>query len=82
MKKVYLDKYIAYIKNTGGAPTIDQFDEDWFPIGHKIRSRLVNQGYAVEVDGVIRMRNDIDPKPKAQNVVPVGINSKEDFGKF
>ena len=26
-------KYLSYIDNTGGSPTIEQFEDDWEPIG-------------------------------------------------
>ena len=80
--KVYLDKFVAYLKNTDDNLTIGQFDEDWEPVGPSIRSQLVDQGQCAEVDGIIRMRNDTDPKPPAQGVSPTSINSREGFGKI
>lgn len=46
-------KYIAYIKNTGGSPTIDQFDEDWEPIGTVIRTQLKANKLIYEKDGKV-----------------------------
>jgi len=40
------DKYLEYIDNTGGSPTIEQFDEDWEPIGPLVRSDMVLSGVA------------------------------------
>lgn len=35
-----LDRYLEYIDNAGGSPTVGQFDEDWEPIGPSVRARL------------------------------------------
>ena len=48
----YLQKYIDYIRNTGLDPLpIEYFDEDWDPIGPKVRRDLVNKGFVSEVSG-------------------------------
>jgi hypothetical protein len=37
-------KYLDYIKNTGGSPTINNFDEDWEPIGPMVRRDMLKAG--------------------------------------
>ena len=32
----YLQRYLDYIQNAGGAVKIEHFDEDWEPIGESI----------------------------------------------
>ena len=41
-------KALEYIKNTGGHPRIDWFDNDNEPIGPMLRARLVRAGHADE----------------------------------
>ena len=53
--KPYLRKYIEYIRNTGGEPTLAWFDEDWEPVGPTVRADLLNEGVAEESDGKIRL---------------------------
>jgi len=47
------EKYVEYIKNTGGNPKIEWFDEDWEPIGSEIRKRLKRQNIIDEQEGKI-----------------------------
>ena len=35
---------IEYIKNTGGNPKVDWFDEDHEPIGPMLRKQLIKEG--------------------------------------
>ncbi|MBF0102058.1 MAG: hypothetical protein HQK77_14240 [Desulfobacterales bacterium] len=49
--KEYFKKYIDYITNTGGSPTIQQFDEDWEPIGEMVRRDM-------EFDGLTECKDD------------------------
>ena len=44
--KHFFDKYLEYIDNTGGEPTIEQFDEDWEPIGPIVRMDMIEAGVA------------------------------------
>lgn len=37
-------KYLDYIKNTGGSPTIEMFDDDWEPIGPMVRRDMLKAG--------------------------------------
>ncbi len=47
-------KYIDYIKNTGGNPKIEWFDEDWEPRGPTVRKDLIAAGLIIELDGKIK----------------------------
>ena len=49
--KEHLQKYVDYIKNTGGSPLIVWFDEDWEPIGPVIRKEM-------EKENIIQYLND------------------------
>ena len=50
-------KYYKYIKNTGGSPLIECFDEDWEPIGPMVRSDMIEAGLVYEKDGRIFISN-------------------------
>ena len=52
-QKTHLQKYLDYIKNTGGSPKIEHFDEDWEPIGPMVRLELLDAGMTYEEDGKI-----------------------------
>jgi len=47
-------KYLDYIKNTGGSPKISEFDEDWEPIGPLLRKDMAKAGLITEVDGRLK----------------------------
>lgn len=47
----HLKQYIDYINNTGGSPTIAQFDEDWEPIGPTLRADMIKYKMITERDG-------------------------------
>ena len=48
-------KYLDYIDNTGGHPTIAEFDEDWEPIGPMVRRDLEAAGLIETVgDKIVR----------------------------
>lgn len=50
----HLKKYVDYIRNTGQAPLpVGAFDDDWDPIGPRIRAQLEAEGliYEVRPDG-------------------------------
>lgn len=49
MKK-HLLQYLHYIQNTGGNATIAGFDDDWEPIGPKVRAEIMPT-YAQQADG-------------------------------
>ena len=44
-------KYLDYIKNTGGSPKVSEFDEDWEPIGQRVREDMKRAGLVFERDG-------------------------------
>ncbi len=44
-------KYTDYIKNAGGKPTVEQFDEDWSPIGPQVRKDMKRAGLILEIEG-------------------------------
>jgi hypothetical protein len=49
------DQYMAYIDNTGGSPTIEQFDDDWEPIGPMLRAEMKAENLIVEIDGKVKI---------------------------
>ncbi len=51
----YLQKYVAYIKNTGRVPLLTAwFDEDWEPIGPTVRAEMVKHGLIEETsEGIL-----------------------------
>lgn len=49
----HLDKYIEYLHNTGGSVTVAEFDEDWEPIGFRVRKDLLENGMIHYQDGRI-----------------------------
>jgi hypothetical protein len=52
----YLQKYLDYIDNTGGV-TVEQFDEDWEPIGPMVRHDLFAAGLAqVDCGMIVRLQ--------------------------
>lgn len=50
MMNDYYQKFIEYIRNTGGKPTIEMFDEDWEPIGQQVRNDMEANGL-IKYDG-------------------------------
>lgn len=46
-------KYLDYIKNAGGNPTVKWFDEDWSPIGETVRKEMETAGLALVINGRI-----------------------------
>ena len=57
-------KYIDYIKNTGGSPSVIFFDDDWDPIGPLIRADMRAAGLIVEKDELIYL---VEDKPDGEN---------------
>lgn len=51
--EVYYKKYIDYITNAGGNPTVEWFDEDWAPIGPEVRRDMETAGLALVIEGRI-----------------------------
>jgi hypothetical protein len=51
------DKYLQYIKNTGGKPLVSWFDDDWEPIGPTIRNEMLAAGLIDIKDGIITCKN-------------------------
>lgn len=45
--------YLEYIKNAGGRPTIEWFDEDWSPSGPQVRADMKRLGLIMEIEGRI-----------------------------
>lgn len=39
---------LEYVRNAGGSPEVEWFDEDHAPIGHNLRSDLRRMGMVVE----------------------------------
>lgn len=50
----HLKQYVRYIRNTGRAPlAVAVFDEDWEPIGPRVRADLTRAGLVTEdADGL------------------------------
>lgn len=46
-------KYTDYIKNAGGKPTVEWFDDDWSPIGPQVRQEMKTAGLILEIEGRI-----------------------------
>lgn len=42
--KAYYKQHLQYIRNTGGCVSVPIFDEDWEPIGPKLREDLIREG--------------------------------------
>jgi len=59
MSDDYLNKYLQYITNTGGCVSVENFDEDWEPIGPDVRKMLLEKGLISESAGKI-IRNDTE----------------------
>lgn len=57
-------KYLEYIKNTGGSPSITQFDDDWEPIGPRVREDMKRLGLVFEVDGRLKVAESQQMCPK------------------
>lgn len=51
---IHLDQYVRYLLNVGRPLKLAEFDDDWSPIGPKVRAQLKANGLAVENDGLIR----------------------------
>ena len=51
--KPSLIKYVDYIKNVGGNIKTKDFDEDWEPIGPRIRKELLDAEFTSESNGVM-----------------------------
>ena len=52
------DKYIEYIKNTGGSPKIEWFDDDWSPIGWRVRNDMKFDNIITEYNGKIFLKTE------------------------
>ena len=46
-------RYIDYIKNTGGSPKVEWFDDAWAPIGLMVRRDMHQARLIYEKDGKI-----------------------------
>ena len=57
MIPVHLVKFVQYIENANLCSSRD-FDDDWAPIGCKVRDELVSTGLCLEEDEVIIITDD------------------------
>ncbi len=48
---VMFEQFLQYIQNTGGSPKVEQFDEDWEPIGLRVRKDMAKAGLVFEQNG-------------------------------
>ena len=55
--KAYYRRYVDYILKAGGSPTITWFDDDWSPIGPKVRKDLIGMKVIEEKAGRIYLIN-------------------------
>ena len=57
-----LQQYVDYIKNTKRVPLpVAFFDDDWEPIGPKVREELMNRGFIYyHKNGGILLRPDLE----------------------
>lgn len=53
-----LKQALAYISNTGGSPTIEQFDDDHDPVGPMLRKELKAAWMVYECDGKIHLDSE------------------------
>jgi hypothetical protein len=53
-----IEQYIEYLKNVGEPSKIINFDDDFEPIGPKIREYMRTSGIIVEVDRKIYLTQD------------------------
>lgn len=51
-------KYIEYIKNTGGSSRVELFDDDWKPIGPMVRRDMHQARIIYEKDGKLFLYNE------------------------
>lgn len=51
----YFRRYLQYIENTGGKPTVEQFDDDWEPIGPMLRAQLMNLDWIIQLEGSVSL---------------------------
>jgi hypothetical protein len=45
------DRYLDYIKNAGGSPKVEWFDDDYEPVGPTVRSDMEKAGLIRTVNG-------------------------------
>lgn len=72
------DKYLQYIKNTGGSPKIEHFDSDWEPIGPQVRADMEHAGLIYERDGHLCM-TETDSKQAELLMSMDGLSSRSLF---
>jgi hypothetical protein len=46
-------KYLDYIKNAGGNPSVSWFDDDWSPIGQQVRTEMAAAGLIRVIEGKV-----------------------------
>lgn len=56
MNNEMFDKYLQYIKNTGGKPSVSQFDDDWDPIGVFVRKDMIERNLIEIKDGIVTVK--------------------------
>jgi hypothetical protein len=67
MSDEHLRKYVEYIRNTGREPlAVELFDDDWEPIGPRVRAELVRAGLVTQsADGLLRTGHSLTvPGPR------------------
>lgn len=53
----YLKKYCEYIQNAGN-PTLEQFVEDWEPVGEMLRADLYKNNLVVQQEGRLYLTDE------------------------
>jgi len=57
----YLKQYTEYITNAGN-PTVEQFDDDWSPIGERVRLELYKARAIYTRSGRLWLANQTAPE--------------------
>lgn len=82
----HLAKYVAQLKNAGGAVSIAHFDDDWQPIGPRLREQMIEAALAVETDGQLALAAPAaagaaaGPTPSAEDLEQPRIRDFTVFG--
>lgn len=54
----YLKQYVQYVLNTGGNVDVAGFDDDWEPIGPRLRADLIPRYVTVNANGKLIVTGD------------------------
>ena len=68
----YYQQFLDYIRNTGGSPLIEWFDEDWEPIGQIIRGELKTRNLIYEKDGKVYLSKEDKTDGRFKELVASG----------